>query len=130
TILDGRPNWFSSMLNWAWIIMLLLPLLPVVGRLSAVILPIQAAALAALLFTWLAEFRGLQEFSYWPGGSAVTSMLVIAITGHFAAAWTAGLLAGRSDRADWHESIYDTVVLIFQAPAILIYTHSLGAQLL
>lgn len=131
-LLDADPQRMSRLINLGFMLSLLLPLLPVLGRLPSLVLPAQGLLAAALLFSWLAQARGV-DVTLWPGGYRAGLILVWLILGQRLALWTAQHFSdgwrtqtGNGDRARLY---YETVILFFQMPAILLYTLGLSEQL-
>lgn len=132
SILFFKEGRFSALVNLAFILSLLLPLLPLIGKQRAVILPLQGIAIAALLFHWTASSLGISH-SYWPGGfNLVLIILLISIAAPVAHRITHRIGRGANqwtERAGFEELAFEGLLLFFQAPAILVYTLSLGTQL-
>lgn len=133
-LLAAEPGRWQSLLNWVFLASLLLPLLPVLGALQALILPLQGMLASALVFGWLAENRDLNEISLWPGTGTLLLILFAALLSHAAAKALARRLGPALDRrlnlADEGEALaFETVILLFQLPVILLYGLALGRQL-
>lgn len=127
---DGR---LSLLLNTAFFASLLLPLLPGLDRAPGLVLPLQAMASAALLFHWLGRATGLHDLHFWPGwGNALAIVILAALSqpvAHAASHWLGAHLNRLHDREGFEHLCYDGLLLVFQVPAILIFTLGLGAQL-
>jgi len=123
----------TTLLNVVFLLTLLLPLLPGIGRLPELVLPLQGITAATLLFRWLASTLPEHEIHYWPGLGTVAGLLALAVFTHWLATGLAHVLAQRLDKAFGIEGsdklIYRSVVMMMQMPVILLYTLSLGAQL-
>lgn len=132
TLLTGGEHRVSHLINLGFLLSLLLPLMPVVGRLPSLVLPAQGLLAAAVLFNWLAQARGI-EVSLWPGWLTLGLVLLWAMLGQRLAAWIAQQFGDHWNAHDASEDqtrvYYETIVLFFQIPAILLYTLSLGEQL-
>jgi hypothetical protein len=132
SILFFKEGRFSALVNLAFILSLLLPLLPLIGKQRAVILPLQGIAIAALLFHWTASALGISH-GYWPGGfNLLLIILLIGIAAPLAHRITHWFGRGANqwtERTGFEVLAFEGLLLFFQAPAILIYTLSLGAQL-
>lgn len=116
-------DWFGRAMNMLFILPLLFSLLPVAGRFSALVLPLQGMALTALLFTPLAAAMNVEATAYAPDQAAVLALFGFGIGGHF-------LATGLARRLPQHElalPAYDGVILLCQAPAIFAYGRTLGA---
>ncbi|BAZ95101.1 histidine ammonia-lyase [Thiohalobacter thiocyanaticus] len=119
---DGR---ITDLINLLFLLSLLLPLLPGLGRLPGVVLLVQALAATALLFHWLGQRLQL-EVSLAPGWLALGLILIWAWVGQrlvrrLAPMQGEALTPGRI--LHWH------LTGAVQLPAILIYGQSLGRQL-
>lgn len=127
---DGRV---SLLVNTAFVLSLLLPLAPLLGNLKGLVLPVQAIAMSAVLFHWLTLALGIEHVSYWPGGLAAVTILVLAPLTQTLARHTGHWLGSHINRAQNMEGFdglaYEGLLLFFQVPAVLIYTLALGAQL-
>lgn len=118
-------NWFGRALNILFMLPLLFSLLPVAGRWSALILPLQGMALTALLFMPLAVSLDVHDASFLPNISSLLALLAFGIGGHVLGTITAEQLPRRRSALP----AYDGIVLLFQAPAILVYGRMLGLGL-
>lgn len=119
---DGRT---ADLINLLFLLSLLLPLLPGLGRLPGLVLLGQALAATTLLFHWLAQ-RLQVEVSLVPGWLALALILVWAWVGQrlvrrLVPITGEDLTSGRI--LHWH------LTGAVQLPAILIYGQSLGRQL-
>lgn len=132
SLLTGGEHRVSHLINLGFLLSLLLPLLPVVGRLPSLVLPAQGLLAAAVLFNWLAQARGI-EVSLWPGWLTTGLVLLWAVLGQRLAVWIAQQFGDHWNADDPSEDqtrgYYETAILFFQIPAILLYTLSLGEQL-
>jgi hypothetical protein len=122
----------TTLLNLVFLLTLLLPLVPVIGRLQELVLPLQGITAATLLFRWLAA-ESPREIHYWPGLMTVLGLLLLASLTHWLAKGLAQQLAQGLDRtlgrAGSDKLIHRSVVMLMQMPVILLYTLSLGRQL-
>ncbi|GEM_PF-862580 len=127
---DGRV---STLINTAFILSLLLPLAPLLGNLKGLVLPVQAIAMATLLFHWLTLALNVAEVSYWPGWPALLAILILAPltqwAAHHSAHWLGGHLNRANNREGFENLLYEGLLLFFQVPAVLVYTLALGRQL-
>lgn len=123
----------TTLLNIVFLLTLLLPLLPGIGRLPELVLPLQGIAGATLTFRWLAASLPARDIHYWPGINTVLGLLLLALVTHWLAKGLSHQLAQRLDQAFQIEGsdrlIYRSVVMMMQMPVILLYTLSLGRQL-
>ncbi|HEX7047790.1 MAG TPA: hypothetical protein VF275_09510 [Gammaproteobacteria bacterium] len=117
-------DWFGHALNMLFILPLLFSLLPVAGRLSALMLPLQGMALTALLFMPLTAAMQV-EASAWPDMPTLLAVLGFGIGGHF----LGNEIASRLPQRKFALPAYDAIILLCQAPAIFTYGRMLGARL-
>lgn len=126
---NGR---LSTLINTAVVISLLLPLAPLVGVITGLVLPLQGIAIATLLFHWLAQATAA-DISYWPGWGTLLAVVASAALAQplaqGAAHWLGQHLNRLSDREGFEHLTYEGLILLFQVPAILIYTLTLGRRL-
>ena len=94
-LLNGGEQRVSHLINLGFLLSLLLPLLPLLGRLPSLVLPIQSLLAAAMLFHWLAVARGV-EVNLWPGGITATAIVVWLVLAQRLAAWIAESLIDHS----------------------------------
>ncbi len=123
TLLDF--DWFGRALNILFILPLLFSLLPVAGRICALVLPVQGMALTALLFTPLAAALAAESPSYWPDSHTWLALAAFGVGGHLLGTW----LTERLPRRTLAIPVYDAVILLCQAPAIVAYGRALGRTL-
>jgi hypothetical protein len=132
SLLDQGEHRINTLINAAFLASLLFPLLPLLGGMPGVVLPVQGIAASGLLFSWLANSLGF-SITLWPGWATAGMMLAWAELGHRLAVWSARGVGSRIDAwGDYigaEKLVYDLIILFLQAPAILVYTLSLGQQL-
>ena len=120
-----------DLVNLAFLLTLLLPFVPVIGQVAGLILPVQGITLACLVLHWVGTSTGI-DVSYWPGAGAFAVALALALPAPFAArrlAATAGRwMDRRTEREGFASVLAEGLLLAFQAPAILAFTHTLGRQ--
>lgn len=132
-LLWGRDGRVSTLINTAFVLSLLLPLTPLLGRLQGLVLPMQAIAMATLLFHWLILALNVPAVSYWPGGDAAAVIMLLApLTQQLArhvSHWIGCHVNRRYQREGFETLLYEGLLLFFQIPTVLIYTLTLGRQL-
>lgn len=134
-LMQAGPNRMTTLVNVIVVLpVILLPLIPVIGGMHAMVLPLQGMVASSLLFHWLTQAYDKPDLSYWPGFNVVGLVIVLAILSHAAARWTAGVIAEQIQRDlnidHANEVVYNIVVSAFQIPVILVYTLALGRKLL
>jgi hypothetical protein len=131
TLLDS--NRIDTLVNVLFVISVLLPLLPLVGRMHSVILPIQSLAAAQLLFSWMNQHDYHADISLLPSFTTFTLLSALIITSHFVGKWIArhtGQFLDENFNVDGStDLIFQSVLLLLQGPLLLVYTVELGSQL-
>lgn len=129
-VLGAEPARLAALVNVAFLIALALPWVPGIGRIQALVLPIQGITASAQLFGWASHDAALGPVDLWPGAATLLGITVAALLGHLLALRLASWLRdwGRATLQvdDLDEAGYQAMILILQAPAILLYSLSLG----
>ncbi|MBT7952188.1 MAG: hypothetical protein HN764_11230 [Gammaproteobacteria bacterium] len=132
-LLDNDELRVNYLINLIFVVTLLFPLIPVLGKWEELILPAQAITASAMLFSWLAADLGFKNIHYWPGIITVISILVIAFLSHWLALAVSHFLGDAIDEKFSVEHaghlLSRALVLFMQSPAILLYGSALGRQL-
>lgn len=128
-VLAGQSNWFDDLIWVAWLVAMGLPLLPVIGRLQFIVLPLQANATAAVVFAWAAQAEGLRDYRLWPGIEVLLLIVVLAGSGAWLARKIGLWVAEKRRNAELGHRVHEAGLLFFQGPAVIIYTTALGARL-
>lgn len=127
---EGRVN---RLVNLAFLVSLLLPLVPVMGSRTALVLPVQGIAVSTLVFHWMGAALPSGALHYWPGWSAAGAVVGLALAtpplARITAQWVGVHLDRSLAREGFGAAFYEGLVLLFQLPPILVYTLSLGRQL-
>jgi hypothetical protein len=133
TLLDTDERRVNYLVNLLFLITLLFPLVPVLGKWEELILPTQAIAASATLFSWLAAHQGITDIQYWPGLNTALYILVLAFVTHWLAVIAFQYLGEAIDEkfnvTNAGQLLSRALVLFMQSPAILIYCAALGRQL-
>jgi len=133
SLLNAERSRITHLVNLTFALSLLLPVLPVVGRLPALVLPIQGMAAASLLFHWWAASLPPRWIEFWPDWHTLGILLAMAFVSHALARWLAATIATalrqHYEMAGMEALVYRNIILILQAPVILFYGLSLGRQL-
>lgn len=129
----AADNRFNTLLNALFFVTIALPLLPVIGRLHALVLPLQGIAAVLLLVNWLPPAQHFPAINFWPNSHLLAGLLIMALLSHWLALKTAEAfgdwLDERLNREGFAILIYQMILLLFQAPIILSYSLYLGGQL-
>lgn len=123
----------NTLMNVMFIVPLLFSLIPVIGSIPALILPVQGIAGASLVFSWMQGALKIENIQYVPDVITVLVIILLAIITHAAARWLSLQCSEFVNRTfnidDGQKIAYRIVVVAAQMPVILVYTQGLGNQL-
>ncbi|GEM_PF-5540844 len=134
-LLNAHSGQTMKLVNILFIISLLLPLFPLIHRFSALILPLQAIAGSAVLYGWLAQYKGI-NYTILPdikilalliGCSVLAELLARALASMLSISINP-LLAHQYRQNDLEKLIHKSVLLIVQVPILLIYTLNIAGR--
>jgi hypothetical protein len=132
-LLSAGSHRTSTLMNVLFIVPLLFSLIPVLGSLPALILPVQGIAGASLVFSWMQGALNIQDIQYLPSFVTVLFIILFAIITHAVARWLSFHLSENINRSfnidDGQKIAYRIVIVAAQLPVIFIYTRGLGVQL-
>jgi hypothetical protein len=128
-LLFDAPRRVMTLVNLLFVMSVLLAALPLIGNIQAIVLPLQGMAACALLLSWDTGGRA----NLWPGWDVLGAAIVWAGTTYALGSWLLHRLGSYID-GHWQLTgtrtlLLDTLMLVFQLPAILVYSLSIGAQL-
>ena len=128
-LLDQRSGRTMKLINIVFIVSVILPLLPIIGRFSSVILSLQAITASAVIYTWLSEAMSYQ-YTIIPGIRTLLLIIGLSLLAGIAAKWLDSLLAPDLNKKfhteGWGRIIQRSTVMLFQVPILLVYTLSLA----
>ena len=120
-----------SLINIVFVISVLLPLVPVIGRFSAFILPLQAITASAVIYTWLSEAMS-QQYSLIPDYGMLLLIIALSSIAAITAKWLDGYLGPvlneKYHTMGWGLIIQRSVIMIFQLPILLVYTLNIASS--
>lgn len=123
----------STLMNVMFIVPLMFSLIPVVGSIPALILPLQGIAGASLVFSWMQGALHVEKIQYLPDGITFLIIVLLALVTHSAAKSLSLQISEQINHRlnidDGQKIAYRIIVVAAQMPAILIYTQGLGEQL-
>ena len=124
-LLNAHSGQTMKLINVLFIISVLLPLIPVINRFLALILPLQAIAGSTMLYGWLAENSTLAPAQF-PGLHILALMIIFSIIADVFSRSLAKLF-GHSLNTQYHthdmeKVIQKSTLLIFQVPILLLYS--------
>ncbi len=122
-----------SLINWLFPTSLVIPFIPIVGVIPALVIPIQSILATALLFNWATRELTEITIKLLPNIWILLVLIILSIATHKIAKMFAALV-GKStqekfNQQDMNHLVYESSLLAFQAPAILAYRFYLGSQL-
>jgi len=135
SLLTSGSHRINLLMNVLFVLPLMFSLVPVFGRIPALLLPIQGIAGSTLVFSWMqAATPHSREIHYIPGLSIVIVILLMALITHRLAKWLSVFISDyindRYQILDSEKIIYRILIVATQLPVILVYTRGLGAQLI
>lgn len=124
-LLAGGHYRFDQLINLLLLIALLLPLIPLLDRVSGLTLALQGMCAVGLLASWMASASGIAirlTPDLW---------LLARIIGVLLSARVAGELLAREfiGASKYRELVLEAVRMLAQLPAVIMYAHYLGSQL-
>lgn len=126
-VLAAGPDRAGMLFNLMVVLTIVLPLVVPLGPWVATVLPVQAALGASILFHWAVTAAGLHASAF-PSLDIVGSVVAVATVAELLARAAERLLSDR--HPTWARlATHDSVVLVFQLPALFIWTRALGQQL-
>jgi len=124
-LLNAKTGQTMKLINTIFIISILLPLIPVINRFIALILPLQAIAGSAVLYGWLASYTGI-EYSLNPGLKVVALIVLFSFIAELIAKALSTLMGpylnAQYHTHDMEKVVHKSALLIFQVPVLLLYT--------
>ncbi len=133
-LLAARQGRFDFLFNIIFLITFIYPVIPVIGKADAFMIPLQGLIASALIFRWLCQQQGLGDYSLLPSSMSALIIVVIAAAGYLlariiaqhAGAW----LDNITNREGYRILVYQAVLMIMQSPIIFLFGHALGKQLI
>lgn len=130
-VLFEHSGRLHSLINWLFISSLVIPFIPMVGIIPALVIPIQSILATAMLFNWASP--NISAITLIPTLWVFILFIALSIVTHKIAKIFAEFIGERLkhkfNQQDITHLIYESSLLAFQVPAILVYGFYLGAQL-
>lgn len=121
----GRMN---QLINWVFVLSLMIPLIPVIGPRVEIVLPLQGLVVLALVTSWIAKYLQNSAISLLPSGMDFLWMLAWGVLGARLAVLISEKLGTQLDeRLDLLHTgayLYPILALILQTPTMVIYARS------
>ena len=131
SVLFEHTERIHSLINWLFVSSLIIPFLPMVGVIPAFVLPIQSILATALLFNWAT--RDVSPISLMPNLLVLALFIILSIVTHkiakIFAEFVGYSLQEKVNKQDMTHLVYESTLLAFQLPAILVYGFYLGSQI-
>jgi hypothetical protein len=119
---DGR---IQHMVNWVFVIALLLPLIPLLGPRIEIVLPVQGLVVLIILSRWLMQYLGLDDISLVPSALTIGAMMLTGVLGSYLTVIISQHLGRWIDRQfivhHGATLIYPLLALVIQTPTLAIY---------
>jgi hypothetical protein len=132
-LLGGGEHRLSHFVGLLVLVSLALPLAVAGPLATALVLPAQGLAASALLLSWVGAYDPNLAVAYWPGTGPAAAILGVALAGYWLGHRALDLVGWVGQAAfatvDLDTALREAVLLLFQVPAILIYTLATGARL-
>ncbi len=125
------PN--RKMINNLFVISVILPLIPIINRFIALILPLQAIAGCAIVYSWMADYLGI-KYSLFPDLEVLAIIVLFSLLAEYSAKTLVALTGHSMNQISYLENfklqdidavVYKSTLLAFQIPILLIYTLNL-----
>ena len=134
TLLKAEDLRINYLINLIFVVTILFPLIPVLGKRQELILPMQAITASAMLFSWLASELGVTDIRYLPGLYSLVTIVALAFLSYWLAQKIAHYFGHTIDEKlnvkDSGTLLSRALILFMQSPAILVYCSALGRQLI
>jgi hypothetical protein len=123
-VADGEGR-IQHMMNWVFVIALLLPMIPLLGPRIEIVLPVQGLVVLVILSRWLIQYLGLQDVSLIPSASIFGAMMITGVVGSYLTVSVSQHLGRWIDRQfTVHHGatlIYPLLALVIQTPTLALY---------
>lgn len=127
---DARMN---LLFNIIFLVTFVYPILPIIGKADALMIPLQGMIASMIVFNWLAEYTGLKDYSLLPGIDTFVVIIIFGSATFFLAKSIAKVIGNWLDnilhREGYEILVFHAVIMIMQTPIIYLYGHSLGKQI-
>ena len=128
TLLSSEAGRMNQLINWVFVLSLMIPMIPILGPRIEIVLPIQGLVVVALITNWLSTHLNDTAISMLPPAIDIMWML---IWGAIAARLAVHLSRQLGEHIDYRYHVadagtflYPIFALIFQTPTLAIYARS------
>jgi hypothetical protein len=128
TLFEAGSGRFDLLINIGLVLCLALPLIPLVNQVPGIILTAQAILTACVILSWLAPQLGVEDPKYFMGWPVVLAVITLNFLAYLMGRALMALFPD-TRRSPGPALIMDSMRLLAELPAVLIYTFALGRQL-
>lgn len=123
----------SFLINMIFLLTFLFPLVPVLGKLDELVIPLQGLLCSMIVFNWLCQGLNIQDYNLLPGFNVFALIIFISLMTHWIAKYIAEHTGDYLDKLFHREGFqtltFQAVVLVMQSPVIFMFGLALGKQL-
>ncbi len=123
----------SFLINVIFLLTFFFPLVPVLGKLDELTIPLQGILCSMIIFSWLCQQLNIENYSLFPDLKTIAFIILISFISHWLAKFLAEHTGDYFDQMFHREGfqllIFKAVILIMQSPVIFIFGIYLGKQL-
>jgi hypothetical protein len=123
----------SFLINMIFLLTFVFSLIPVLKKWEELIIPLQGIIASMIIFRWLCQGLGIENYSLFPDAKTISFILIISLITHWLAKYLAEHFGDYLDKLYHREGfqilIFKAVVLIMQSPVIFIFGSYLGKQI-
>ncbi len=123
----------SFLINMIFLLTFFFPLIPLLGKLDELTIPLQGILCSMIIFTWLCQGLNIERYSLWPDFKVSALIILMSVVTHWLAKHVSEFTGEYLDKLFHREGFktlsFKAVVLIMQSPVIFIFGIYLGKQL-
>lgn len=133
TLITAGDMRSSFLINMIFLLTFFLPLIPLLGKLDELIIPLQGLLCTMIIFSWLCQRLSIHDYHLLPSLSVIALIIFIAVITHWFAKYMADYTGSYLDKLFHRDGFkiltFQAIVLIMQSPVIFIFGLFLGKQL-
>jgi hypothetical protein len=123
----------SFLINMIFLLTFFFPLIPLLGKLDELTIPLQGILCSMIIFTWLCQGLNIQEYSFFPNFKVLALIIFISVITHWLAKFISEHIGDYLDKSLHRDGFkvltFKAVVLVMQSPVIFIYGIAVGKQI-
>ena len=124
----------SFLINMIFLLTFFFPLIPLLGKLDELIIPLQGILCSMIIFSWLCQGLKIEHYSLLPDFKVFALIILMSVATHWLAKFISEHMGDYLDKLFHREGFktlsFKAVVLIMQSPVIFIFGIYLGKQIL